>query len=162
MPGYFSEALSRFKNLWSGKPEDQPYAHVVPNYGAKVQYAPDDDTSQLATKDEKTFIQQVVGNFLHYGRAVDGTMLTALSAIASEQASPTATTIKKTQKFMDYAATHPDAVLTYRKSDTLLAVHSDASYLSKPKARSRAGGRFFLASDVPILANNGAVLNTEN
>ena len=57
---------------------------------------------------------------------------------------------------------HPDAVLTYRKSDMLLAEHSDASYLSKPKARSRAGGHLFLASDVPIPANNGAVLNTAN
>ena len=63
---------------------------------------------------------------------------------------------------MDYAATHPDAVLTYRRSDMQLAVHSDALYLSKPKARSRAGGNFFLASDVPIPANNGAVLNTAN
>ena len=54
-------ALSRFKHLWSGKPEDQPYAHVVPNYGAKVQYAPGYETSRLPErKDEKTFIQQVV------------------------------------------------------------------------------------------------------
>ena len=43
-----------------------------------------------------------------------------------------------------------------------LAVHSDALYESKPKVRSRAGGHFFLASDVPIPANNGAVLNTAN
>ena len=82
----------------------------------------------------------MVGTFLYYGRAVDGTMLTALSAIASEQALPTENTIRKAQKFMDYAATHPDAVLTYRKSDILLAVHNDALYLSEPKACSRAGG----------------------
>ena len=88
MPGYVSEALARFKHICSKKQEDQPYVHVVPNYGAKVQYAADADTSRLATKDEKTFIQQVVGTFLYYGRAVDGTMLTALSAIASEQVSP--------------------------------------------------------------------------
>ena len=43
-----------------------------------------------------------------------------------------------------------------------LVVISNASYLSGPKARSRAGGHFFLASDVPIPANNGAVLNTAN
>ena len=98
MPGYVSEALSRFKHIWSGKPEDQPYAHVVPNYGAKVQYAADGDTSRLATKEEKTFIQQVVGTFLYYARAVDGTMLTALNAIASEQASPTVTTMRKSKK----------------------------------------------------------------
>ena len=162
MPGYVSEALARFRHLYTKKGEDQPYSHVVPNYAAKVQYAADEDISQLAAKEEKTFIQQVVGTFLYYGRAVDGTMLTALSVIASEQASPTENTLKKARKFMDYAAMHPDAVLTYRSSDMCLAVHSDASYLSKPKARSRAGGHFFLASNVPIPANNGAVLNTAN
>ena len=40
-----------------------------------------------------------------------------------------------------------------------LAAHSDASYLSKPKARSRAGGHFFLSSDATVPHNNGAVLN---
>jgi hypothetical protein len=40
-----------------------------------------------------------------------------------------------------------------------LAVHSDASYLSEPKARSRAGGHFFLSGDTTAPGNNGAVLN---
>ena len=135
---------------------------MVPNYGAKVQYEAGEDVSQTATKEEKTCIRQVVGTFLYYGRAVDGTMLRALSAIASDQASPTENTLKKARKFMDYAATHPNAVLTYGSSDMCLAVHSDASYLSEPKARSCVCGHFFLASDVPIPANNGAVLNTAN
>ena len=63
MPGYVSEALSRFKHIWSGKPEDQPYAHVVPNCGAKVQYAPDDDTSRPATKEEKFLSNRLLGIF---------------------------------------------------------------------------------------------------
>ena len=162
MPGYVSEALSRFKHIWSGKPEDQPYAHVVPNYGTKVQYTPDEDTSRRATKEEKTFVQKIVGTFFYYGRVVDGTVLTALNAIASEQASPTENTIRKARMFMEYAATHPDAVLTYHKSDMLLAVHSDASYLREPKARSCASGHLFLASGVSIPTNNGGVLNTPN
>ena len=41
----------------------------------------------------------------------------------------------------------------------VLACHSDASYLSEPGARSRAGGNFFLSSNAAMLANNGAVLN---
>ena len=61
-------------------------------------------------------------------------MLTALSAIASAQANPTQETMKKCKKFLNYAATHPDAVLTYRASDMVLACHSDASYLIEPKA----------------------------
>jgi hypothetical protein len=41
----------------------------------------------------------------------------------------------------------------------VLIVHSDASYLSKPKARSQTGGHFFLSSDTENPINNGAVLN---
>ncbi len=44
-------------------------------------------------------------------------------------------------------------------SDMVLVVHSDASYLSEPKARSRAGGHFFLSLDTEDPINNGAVLN---
>jgi hypothetical protein len=41
----------------------------------------------------------------------------------------------------------------------ILAIHSDASYLSEPKAQSRAGGHMFMAGDDEIPINNGAVLN---
>ena len=40
----------------------------------------------------------------------------------------------------------------------VLAAHSDASYLSESKARSRAGGHFFMSNDDAIPANNGAIL----
>ncbi len=42
--------------------------------------------------------------------------------------------------------THPDAIIWYCESDMILIVHSDASYLSATKARSRAGDYFFLGS----------------
>jgi hypothetical protein len=45
-----------------------------------------------------------------------------------------------------YAATHPDATVTFRKTDMILYIHSDASYLSEPKARSRVGGYFYLGN----------------
>ena len=41
----------------------------------------------------------------------------------------------------------------------VLAVQSEASYLSKPGARSRAGGHFFMSANVGNPPNNGAVLN---
>ncbi len=37
---------------------------------------------------------------------------------------------------LNYIATQPNAVLTYKKSNTILSIHSDASYLSKATARS--------------------------
>jgi hypothetical protein len=75
----------------------------------------------------------VIGVFLYYGRAVDSTMLTALSAIASAQAEPTEETISHCKQFLDYAAKPPDAILTYKRSDMVLMVHSNASTLASPK-----------------------------
>jgi hypothetical protein len=41
----------------------------------------------------------------------------------------------------------------------VLAVHSNASYLSKPKAQSQADGHSFLSSNTTVPPNNGAILN---
>ncbi len=56
-------------------------------------------------------------------------------------------------------ATQEEAILTYCVSEMVLAIHSNASYLSKPKARSQAGGHMFMAGNEEIPSNNGAVLN---
>ena len=64
-----------------------------------------------------------------------------------------------TKQFLDYVATQEEAVLTYNASDMNLAAHSDASYLSEPKARSRAGRHFLLSIESTAPHNNGAILN---
>ena len=60
---------------------------------------------------------------------------------------------------LDYVSTKLNAILTYKKSDMVLAVHSDASYLSKAEARSRVGGHFFYSQESEDPIDNGAVLN---
>ena len=82
-----------------------------------------------------------------------------ISAIASQSANPTEDTLKQTQQLLDYIATQDDAVITYHASEMKLAAHSNASCLSEPKARSRAGGHFFLSNGGDIPTNNGALLN---
>jgi hypothetical protein len=52
--------------------------------------------------------------------------------------------MEATVQLLNYAATHPDAAVRFYKSDMILYIHSDASYLSEPKARSRVGGYFYL------------------
>jgi hypothetical protein len=69
-------------------------------------------------------------------------MLVVLSVIASSQSAPTEETMEKVNYFLDYAAFHPDAIVTYSKCDMRLSVHSDASYLTEPKTRIRTGGTF--------------------
>jgi len=84
----------------------------------------------------------------------------ALSAITAQQCAPTEETLDHVYQFLDYMWTHPDAKIRYRASDMILNVHSDASYLSAPKARSRAGGYFFLGSiprDAEPIIINGAI-----
>ena len=47
---------------------------------------------------------------------------------------------------MEYLATHPHATIRYYASEMILNIHSDASYLSESRARSRTAGHFFLGS----------------
>ena len=154
MDGYVEEALQRFRWKSPKKPQHQPHAHVAPKYVTTVQYAKEEDTADPATKEEKKYIQQVLGTFLYYARMVDGTMLVALSAIASEQATPTKNTLKKIAQFLDYAATNPDAVLTYHRSDMILNVEIYASYFSERHTRIRAGGHFYISDNSTNPKNN--------
>jgi hypothetical protein len=137
----------------------QPHPHTIPTYGATVQYAKAIDASPAATNNEEKYIRQVIGILLYYGQAVNSTILVGLSSLAAAQAKPTKQTLSLVKWLLDYAATNPDAILTYRKSNMVLAVHSDASYLSKPSARSCVGGHFFCSADVDGPHENGAVLN---
>ena len=56
---------------------------------------------------------------------------------------------KVTKHFQDYMSWHQNRVVCFYASDIVLKCHSDASYLTSLKARSRAGGHFLLRS-LPI------------
>ena len=77
----------------------------------------------------------------------------------STQAKPTKHTVYLVKWLLDYAATSPDAILTYKKSGMVLAVHNDASYLNEPAAKSRVGKHFFCLSNVKDPLDNSAILN---
>lgn len=83
---------------------------------------------------------------MYYARAVDLTMLVTLSSIASEQAHAKEQTEQYVHELLDYLHTHKDATIWYVASGMVLNIHSNASYLSKPKAGSRLGGTYFLGS----------------
>jgi hypothetical protein len=129
-------------------------------YGAKAQYEPYSDKSPKLDKVGIKFIQEVTGVFIFLAQAINGCLLPALSTLAPKQASPTEETMRKCKLFLDCMATEPETILTYHHaSDMVLAVNSDASYLSEPGSLSRVGGNFFMAGHEKIPENNGAVLN---
>ena len=86
---------------------------------------------------------------LYYSIAVDPTMLTALGSISAQQSKGTDKTYADTLWLLNYAATHLDSKIRYTASDMILYIHSDASYLSEPRSRSRAGGHYFLSDKQP-------------
>ena len=46
MPGYIARALQRFEHPHPKKPQDNPYKYIAPDYGAKIQYAQEADSSE--------------------------------------------------------------------------------------------------------------------
>jgi hypothetical protein len=93
-------------------------------------------TSPPLSKDDKKYVLEVVGMFLYYAQCIDSTMLTALGSIATQQGNPTKNIMIKVKHLLDYAFTHPDAIVTYQASDMALAAHSDAFYLLEANACS--------------------------
>ncbi len=154
---YVYEALMRFQHKAPGMPQHQPYPHIKSTYGATRQYAEASNTSELLSKEDKMYIQEVVSTFLYYARCVDSSMLTALGGLATQQVTATTNTMKKIKQFLDYTSTNPDAVIIYHASNIVLAGHSDTSCLSKSNAQSRARSHFFMSSDVELPPNNSAV-----
>ena len=150
MPGYIDNLLIKFKHPRSSKPRFSPHACLPIAYGAKTQFAPDNDTSALLPEDRKRRIQEIVGSLLYYARAVDNKLLVALSAIASRQAQATVATEQAVHLLLDYVATYPSDGIVYRASDMILCAHADAGFLNETNARSRAGAHIFLLENNPF------------
>ena len=146
MPHYLPAVFHRFQHKRPAKHQGAPHAWTVPTYGAKVQYAPaPDDSPTLAKADIKT-IQEKVGSLLYYAVGIQPFLRVALGTIASAQAEATAHTQAACDWAMDYAACNPVSIIRYYASDMCLYLHSDASYLSETRARSRAAGHYFLSN----------------
>ncbi len=154
----YSIALLRFKHQTTKSKHNSLYPHAKPQNGAKMQHATNKFTSPPLTGKEAKYVQEVAGTLLYYARAVNSTILPALSAITMEQANPTEKTRATIKQLLDYCAMQDKAVLAYKASKMILAVHSDAGYCNKKKSRSRAGGHFFLYNDDKFLPTNLAIL----
>ena len=85
-------------------------------------------------------------------------ILHALNTIANKQDKPTEKTMQQVEEFLDYIHTYPNSIIWYHAFDMILNMHSDASYLTAPKARSQIGGHFFLGKqpedNQPIFLND--------
>jgi hypothetical protein len=92
------------------------------------------------------------------------TILMALSSIAVEQTKATEKMMGHCIQLLDYFASNLETKVRYHASDMVMNIHSDVSYLSKTKARSRACGHFFMGwmpkNGEPIKLNGAFYVNT--
>ena len=105
MPGYITKALLQLHHPQPKKCQDSPHPHTPVKYSAKHQYAAEPDKTLFVDKDRKLFIQQTSGKLLYLGRAVDPTILMALSTIALQQSKQATDTMRKAIQLLDYSAT---------------------------------------------------------
>jgi hypothetical protein len=160
MPGYVTAALHKYQYKTPKQHCNAPSQWTAPQYSSKVQMTKVDDTPPM-NAEQTHWLQQVVGTFSFYARAVDPTMLHALNVLAASQKRGTQATVEALVHFLNYAATHPNAKIRYSASAMVLHVHSNASYLTEPEACSRAGGHHFLSDQAshPNPTPNGPILN---
>jgi hypothetical protein len=157
MPGYINKALKKYQHPTPTAPQDTPYEAAPIQYGAKVQQVKIDTTSPLSSAKLKQ-VQDIVGTLLYYTRVVSPTLLAALSAIAGQQSNGTQAMANACNQLLDYVATLPNVASWYHACDMILAVHTDASYLSKAGGKSRAVGYFYLTNQNNKNFNKGVIL----
>ena len=157
MPNYVKDALKRLNHLQPKQPINAPSKWTPPQYGAKMQTNPINDSLPFSPE-ETLWLMKICGIFLYYAQTNDPTMLHMLNTLASKQTKGKKNDSESVKHFLDYCATHPNASVQYTASNMILKVHSNASYLSKPEARSRYGEFHFLGNvdnnslNAPLLA----------
>ena len=66
----------------------------------------------------------------------------ALNSLMALQINPKIETAKKITQFLNYIATHSDAITEHIKSGMILHIYSNASYISEPEAKQIRGDFF--------------------
>jgi len=144
MPNYIKKKLQEYNHVLPKKTQYCPYLPIPKQFGTEAQRPlPPNDSPSLNEKGIKR-VQQMVGSILYYARAVDMTVLVALSSIVVEQTKGTERTMGRCLELLDYLATNSKAVIRFVASDMVMNIHLDASYLSETKARNRACGHLFM------------------
>ncbi len=138
MPGTIQAALKRYQFTPRGRPTNHPMVHTPFQFGQRSHEAlPEDDSPPLPPL-RVTRLQSIIGTFQHVARALDVTLVCPISKLATSP--KTMKTEQMVEHFMNYLHTWSEPCVTFYASDMQLHVHSDASYLSETRARSRVAG----------------------
>jgi hypothetical protein len=94
MPGYVKKKLQEYTHIASKRVQTCPCTPAPSQFGSEVQAPLPPDLSPKLDKAGITKVQKIVGSILYYARAVNTTVLMALSTIANEQMIATKRTLE--------------------------------------------------------------------
>ncbi len=148
IPDYVMKALTRYAPALIGtKGRSAPMRHHPLVYGPHVTKALEEDSSPLLDDAGKRRLQGIIGTFLYYARALD---ITAAFPVAKMASLPfTTATAALAEHFLGYMLAHPNAHVTFHRSNMQHQCHSDASFNGDTRGRSRAAGYHFLGDYDP-------------
>ena len=127
MPDYKPNVLLRIKKPIPIRKQHSPHAWDRPQYGNTQKFTTLDDSSDKLPSLGILRVQQIIGSLLYYALVVDCNLLVALGDLLSAHTTAIENTWDAIVWLLSYAATHPNASITYHASDMCLHVHIDAS-----------------------------------
>ena len=154
IPGYIEKVWTRFYGAnVAPKRVEAPHVWTPPQYGLRHPHliTPIDSSPSLSAPD-KTRLQEIVGYLLYFARCIDSTILATLGSIGTNIADGTERVAAMAAYLLNVFAKIRNPKVRYYARDMQLCGHTDASYLSVSKARSRAAAYFYLSN------NDGALL----
>ena len=113
MPGYIQKKLQEYNHIFPNRIQQCPYSPEPKRFGSEAQTPlPPDSSPKLDGKGIKR-IQQIVGSFLYYTRAIYMTLLAALITIAINQTKATEKTLARCTQLLDYLASNQEAKVRF-------------------------------------------------
>jgi hypothetical protein len=131
MPGYIKKKLQEYEDVAGNKRQTCPCSPESKKFGTEAQAPLPPDSSPRPNAKGIKLVQQIVGSILYYARAIDMTVLMALSLIVVEQTNATEKTMDQCIQLLDYLSGHLNAKVQFHASDMVLNIHLDALYLSE-------------------------------
>ena len=136
--GYVCALIHSFQHEKTKGGQDSSYLWNRPQYGNNnkvLNYKHPED--ELDASNQKC-LQNIIRKFLYYARSIDSTMLMELKYLVTVHTKPTVETGKKSTHFLNYCASHPDAVKEYRRIDMIMHLYTEYAYPPKPESRIRS------------------------
>ena len=156
MSNYIKKALIKYQHPTLAHLQHSPHKHTPIMYGQQIQHTLIDN-SPHSMKKKYTMYKTSWECFSTVHTQLILPLLTHTHCYCLK---PSKRDHNRTTSLplLDCVTTHSHATICYSASNMILAIHTNALYLSQPKAKSMAAAHFYFTKDYNRDFNNGTIL----